>query len=73
VINYALKKRHVKLVDVDDLVEVGEPGLIKFIDKRYHVDLKKTKRIYPHIHNMDGFYFGKLVKTANGKKEAPKG
>ena len=53
---------------MDDLVEVGEMGLTKFVDKRYHVDLRKTRRIYPHVHNMDGFYFAKLVKTANGKK-----
>ena len=43
-------------------------GLTKFIDKRYHTDLRKTKRIYPHVHNMDGFYFAKLVKVGNGKK-----
>lgn len=54
---------------MDDLVEVGDAGLIKFVDKRYHVDLRKTKRIYPHVHNMDGFYLGKLVKMANGKRE----
>ena len=53
---------------MDDLIDVGEPGLIKFIDKRYHVDLKKTKRIYPHIVNMDGFYYAKIVKIANGSK-----
>lgn len=69
VINYALKKRFVKIVDIDDLVQVGDAGLIKFVDKRYHVDLRKTKRIYPHVHNMDGFYLGKLVKLANGKKQ----
>lgn len=68
VVNFALKKRHVKLVDMDDLVEVGEPGLIKFVEKRYHVDLRKTRRIYPHVHNMDGFYFAKLVKIATGKR-----
>ena len=50
------------------MVEVGDAGLIKFVDKRYHVDLRKTKRIYPHVHNMDGFYLGKLVKIANGKR-----
>ena len=53
---------------MDDLIDVGEPGLIKFIDKRYHVDLNKTKRIYPHILNMDGFYNAKIVKIANGTK-----
>jgi ribosomal RNA methyltransferase Nop2 len=50
-------------------MEVGEPGLVKYIEKRYHQDLVKTKRIYPHIHNMDGFYYAKLVKISNGEKK----
>lgn len=66
VVNYAFKKRHVKIVDTG--VDVGEEGLIKFVEKRYHVDLRKTRRIYPHVHNMDGFYVAKLVKVAKGVK-----
>lgn len=62
VVNYALKKRHVKVADIDDLVPVGEEGLTKFIEKRYLPSLKKTRRIYPHVHNMDGFYVAKLIK-----------
>jgi len=30
--------------------------------------LKLSKRIYPHVHNMDGFYVAKLRKFANGVK-----
>lgn len=30
-----------------------------------------TKKVFPHIHNMDGFYFAKLVKMANGSRKKP--
>ena len=54
------------MVDIE--VEVGEEGLTKFIEKRYNPDLRKTRRIYPHVHNMDGFYVAKLVKLDKGKR-----
>ena len=66
VVNYALKRRHVKLVDIE--VDIGEPGYTKYIDKRYHPDTARTRRIFPHVHNMDGFYVAKFVKIANGAK-----
>jgi len=66
VIEYALQNRYVKLVETG--LEVGEQGLVKYNERRFHPSMNLTKRIYPHIHNMDGFFVAKLKKFANGEK-----
>lgn len=66
VVDYALKNRFVKLVETG--LEVGEPGMSSFKDKRFHPTLKLAKRIYPHVHNMDGFFVAKLRKFKDGPK-----
>lgn len=67
VVDYALRTRYVKLVETGiNTAEVGEPGLTKHKHKRFHPSLNLTRRIYPHVHNMDGFFVAKFKKFANG-------
>lgn len=61
VVDYAIRNRHVKVVPIE--IDLGEPGVLNYDDKRFDPQIKMTKKVFPHIHNMDGFYFAKLVKV----------
>ena len=60
VVEYALMKRKVKLVDTG--VTIGSSGYVNYRGKAFNANIKKCKRFFPHAHNMDGFFVAKLQK-----------
>ncbi|PWN26885.1 NOL1/NOP2/sun family putative RNA met [Jaminaea rosea] len=80
VVDYALKKRpNVRLVPTG--IDFGRPGFKSYMGKNFDPKMDLCKRVFPHAHNVDGFFLAKLkveprskvVKEDNEEKAANRG
>lgn len=67
VIDYIIKKRFVKVVETG--LPIEKEGITSYEDTRFDPRVKMTRRVYPHMHNMDGFFIAKMIKVKDGKRE----
>lgn len=64
VVDYVCRKRFVKIVDTG--LEVESKAYIKYKEHRFNDRMKYCVRVFPHVHNLDGFFVAKLLKTREG-------
>jgi ribosomal RNA methyltransferase Nop2 len=66
VVDYALRSRHVEVVPMG--LPFGRPGVTKYRRHRFDPQVAESRKFFPHVHNMDGFFVCKLRKLKDGPK-----
>ncbi|RNF18387.1 putative nucleolar protein [Trypanosoma conorhini] len=67
VVEFAVRRRHVEIVEMG--LPFGRPGLTKYRHHRFHEKMQCSRRFFPHVHNMDGFFVCKLKKLSGERAE----
>lgn len=68
VVDYLLRKRkNAKVVETG--LPIGKEGFSSYRGKIFHPSLKHTRKMYPHIHNTDGFFVAKIMKKGFSPEE----
>jgi len=68
VVDYLLKKRNTaKIVDAE--LPIGKNGFRSYRGFNFHPAMSNTRRLYPHVHNTDGFFVAKIKKTGISTEE----
>lgn len=66
VVDYAVKNRFVRIEDTG--INIDSKIYTKFGENRFHDRIKYCLRVFPHMHNLDGFFVCKLKKLRDGAK-----
>ncbi|MGN6349057.1 MAG: SAM-dependent tRNA/rRNA cytosine-C5 methylase, partial [Candidatus Nitrosocosmicus sp.] len=61
IIDYLLNNNNEGVIEIEP-VKYGINGLTEFNNYKFDKKIKKTKRLYPHIHYTNGFFIAKLKK-----------
>ncbi|GET91007.1 nucleolar protein, putative [Leishmania tarentolae] len=69
IVDFALRRRDVQVVEMG--LPFGRPGFTKYRHHRYHDSLEFSRRYFPHVHNMDGFFICKLKKMSDSTAKKP--
>ena len=68
VVDYACRRRYVKIVDTG--LRVEGRAITQFGDAHLPDRIKKCVRVLPHVHNLDGFFIAKLKKLRDGERKS---